>query len=122
MSKATAVLVAYGKCPQCSADIKIKMTKSEHLTYICNSPAEGGCGHQYFARFAASDTWVAKNVCKKWVKDDARNKFLPGSQPDPDPEPDPVDEPEPDEPEIVEVLEPDDDPEPELEPAKDWWC
>lgn len=90
------VIVGDGQCPRCDHPITIKATKSGHLCYTCPAPADGGCGHQHFDRYARSDEFTARNVVKKWRKPEFKAAFIPDAKPapgkraKPDPDPDPV--------------------------------
>ena len=88
--KPLGLAVADGSCPMCSAALVVKaQKKSGHLCYTCPTPADGGCGHQLFARYARSSELIAETVVKKWRKPEYRKLYLAAPAP-PSTEPEPV--------------------------------
>lgn len=62
----------------CGNGIVVKASKSGRLCYTCPPPADGGCGHQTFARYDDSERKIASDVVTRWRKPEYRAAYLGG--------------------------------------------
>lgn len=94
MAKEQPRTAGWGTCPLCGMeDQPFKVSGKEHLYFICQSEADGGCNHQLFARGSVSDTLLAKKITR-WKSKEERKKWLAE-----------VEAPEPDQGEVDEEIE-----------------
>lgn len=69
------VTVGEGTCASCDGPVQVKVSKKDHLYYVCPPPADGGCGSQVFARYDAADRAIARRI-KKWRDPGYRARYL----------------------------------------------
>ena len=67
-------------CPLCDHPVTVKVSATRHLYFTCPPPGDGGCGHQMFCRYGASDRKVAERVTR-WRTPELRAEFIQAAEP-----------------------------------------
>lgn len=68
-------IVGEAACPVCDSPTNIRLSeKNNHLYYVCQQPADGGCGSQTFCRYEKGDEKLAAKI-GRWRCDETKERF-----------------------------------------------